>query len=88
MFSNHLLTSSSCFFLFSPLEISKVRINLFHMSAGKDPLVLPDEQGAQPAVLTEKVYVPTKDYPDVSDLLVVKNIFLRAWFRGQISNRI
>lgn len=44
-------------------EISKVRINLFQVSGGKNPLVLPDEQGAQ-VTLTEKVYVPIKDYPD------------------------
>jgi protein quaking len=45
-------------------EISKVRINLFQVSGGKDPLVLPEEEGAQ-VTLTEKVYVPVKDYPDV-----------------------
>ena len=59
----------SCFFFsISIAEISKVRINLFHMSAGKDPLVLPEEQGAHVS-MTEKVYVPTKDYPDVSSLI-------------------
>ncbi|OQV18058.1 Protein held out wings [Hypsibius exemplaris] len=44
-------------------EISKVRINLFHMTGEKDPLILPEEQGTQ-VTLTEKVYVPTKTHPD------------------------
>ena len=46
-------------------EISKVRINLFQLNGGKEPLVLPEEQGAA-VDLTDKVYVPVKEYPDVS----------------------
>lgn len=44
-------------------EISKVRINLFQLNGGKEPLVLPEEQGAA-VDLTDKVYVPVKEYPD------------------------
>lgn len=47
-------------------EISKVRINLFQLNGGKEPLILPEEQGAVAVDLTDKVYVPVKEYPDVS----------------------
>jgi hypothetical protein len=47
-------------------EIAKVRSSLFQINgAKKDPLVLPDAEGA-PTTLTEKVYVPVKEHPDVS----------------------
>ena len=47
-------------------EIGKVRGNLFQINGKKaDPLVLPDASGP-PVTLSEKVYVPIKDYPDVS----------------------
>jgi protein quaking len=47
-------------------EIAKVRASLFQINgAKKDPLVLPEAEGA-PTTLTEKVYVPVKDHPDVS----------------------
>ncbi|GAU98288.1 hypothetical protein RvY_09452-2 [Ramazzottius varieornatus] len=45
-------------------EISKVRINLFQLNGGKEPLILPEEQGAVAVDLTDKVYVPVKEYPD------------------------
>jgi len=45
-------------------EIGKVRGNLFQINGKKaDPLVLPDASGP-PVTLSEKVYVPIKDYPD------------------------
>jgi len=48
------------------LEIAKVRSSLFQINgAKKDPLVLPDAEGT-PTTLTEKVYVPVKEHPDVS----------------------
>jgi hypothetical protein len=54
-----------CFFGFVS-EIGKVRGNLFQINGKKnEPLVLPDATGA-PVSLSEKVYVPLKDHPDVS----------------------
>ena len=52
------------FHLFS--EIGKVRGNLFQINGKKnEPLVLPDAAG--PSIsLSEKVYVPIKEFPDVS----------------------
>lgn len=45
-------------------EIGKVRGNLFQINGKKaDPLVLPDVTGP-PVTLSEKVYVPIKDYPE------------------------
>jgi protein quaking len=45
-------------------EIGKVRGNLFQINGKKnEPLVLPDATGA-PINLSEKVYVPIKEYPD------------------------
>jgi len=45
-------------------EIGKVRGNLFQINGKKqDPLVLPDATGP-PVTLSEKVYVPIKDYPE------------------------
>jgi protein quaking len=47
-------------------EIGKVRGNLFQINGKKnEPLVLPDAAGA-PVSLSEKVYVPLKDHPEVS----------------------
>ena len=52
--------------MFSLTEIGKVRGNLFQINGKKqDPLVLPDAAGP-PVTLSEKVYVPIKEYPDVS----------------------
>lgn len=45
------------------LEINRVRVNLFQLGA-KDALPLPEPTG-QTIQLTEKLYVPVKDYPDV-----------------------
>ena len=46
-------------------EIGKVRGNLFQINGKKnEPLVLPDAAG--PSIsLSEKVYVPIKEFPDV-----------------------
>ena len=55
------------FFFFSFFsEIGKVRGNLFQINGKKnEPLVLPDAAG--PSIsLSEKVYVPIKEFPDVS----------------------
>ena len=52
------------YFYFS--EIGKVRGNLFQINGKKqEPLSLPEAAGA-PVTLSEKVYVPIKEYPDVS----------------------
>ena len=46
-------------------EIGKVRGNLFQINGKKnEPLVLPEVSGP-PVTLSEKVYVPIKEYPDV-----------------------
>ena len=58
-------------FLFFIAEIGKVRGNLFQINGKKaDPLVLPDVTGP-PVTLSEKVYVPIKDYPEVITLLKI-----------------
>lgn len=45
-------------------EIGKVRGNLFQINGKKaDPLILPDGSGP-PVTLSEKVYVPIKEYPE------------------------
>jgi len=51
---------------FCVTEISRVRGSLFHLSGVKsEPLELPEACG--PVVtLSEKVYVPVKEHPDVS----------------------
>lgn len=52
------------YFLFS--EIARVRASLFQINGvKKEPLVLPEPDGAV-TTLTEKVYVPVKEHPDVS----------------------
>lgn len=47
-------------------EIARIRSNLFHMSGTKnEPLDLPEASGTV-LTLSEKVYVPVKEHPDVS----------------------
>ena len=46
------------------VEINKVRVTLFNLE--KKPLTLPDEDGGPKVSLTEKLYVPVKEHPDVS----------------------
>jgi len=56
-------------FLFT--EIGKVRGNLFQINGTeKKPMVLPEAVGTA-VNLSEKVYVPVKEFPDVS--LIKKN---------------
>lgn len=46
-------------------EITKVRASLFEVNGvKKEPLVLPEPDGA-PVTITEKVFVPVKDHPEV-----------------------
>ncbi|KAF9821786.1 hypothetical protein SFRURICE_001897 [Spodoptera frugiperda] len=46
-------------------EIAKVRASLFQINGvKKEPLVLPEPEGVV-TTLTEKVYVPVKEHPDV-----------------------
>lgn len=55
--------------LYSLSEIAKVRASLFQINGvKKEPLVLPEAEGMV-TTLTEKVYVPVKEHPDVSILL-------------------
>jgi protein quaking len=44
-------------------EINKVRVSLFQFEFNKDELELPEADGTV-SVVTEKVYVPVKDFPD------------------------
>ena len=54
------------FLIFFVAEIAKVRASLFQISGvKKEPLVLPEPEG-DITTLTEKVYVPVKEHPDVS----------------------
>lgn len=53
-------------FHFVCLEIGRVRANLFQISGHeKKPMILPDAVGST-VNLSEKVYVPVKEFPDVS----------------------
>jgi hypothetical protein len=45
-------------------EISRVRVNLFQLGS-KEGICLPEPVGP-PMQLTEKLYVPAKDHPEVS----------------------
>ncbi len=58
----------TCFgFIFT--EIGKVRGNLFQINGNeKKPMVLPDAVGVA-VNLSEKVYVPVKEFPDVSAII-------------------
>uniref|UniRef100_A0A336LT59 CSON003657 protein n=1 Tax=Culicoides sonorensis TaxID=179676 RepID=A0A336LT59_CULSO len=52
-------------------EIAKVRASLFQINGvRKEPLELPEPDG-QAITLNEKVYVPTKEHPDVSLILLL-----------------
>lgn len=53
-----------CFRFFT--EIARVRASLFQINGvKKEPLILPEPEGPV-TTLTEKVYVPVKEHPDVS----------------------
>lgn len=55
-------------------EIGRVRSSLFQVDGvKKEPLVLPEPDG-EPTTLTEKVFVPVKDHPDVSTITKYLNI--------------
>lgn len=59
-------------------EIAKVRASLFQISGvKKEPLVLPEPEG-DITTLTEKVYVPVKEHPDVS--IMTRNKKNRVFF--------
>lgn len=59
----------SFFFSLLIAEIAKVRASLFQISGvKKEPLILPEPDG-DITTLTEKVYVPVKEHPDVSNSL-------------------
>jgi len=64
-------------------EIGKVRGNLFQINGYvKEPLILPEGSGP-PVIHSEKVYVPVKEHPDVSILILfyLSNIlFLLIFF--------
>lgn len=62
-------TASYCFYIFFFVaEIAKVRASLFQINGvKKEPLILPEPDGPV-TTLTEKVYVPVKEHPDVSSI--------------------
>ena len=54
-------------------EIGKVRGNLFQINGYvKEPLILPEGSGP-PVIHSEKVYVPVKEHPDVSIIILLFN---------------
>lgn len=57
-----------------------MRSSLFQVNGmKKEPLILPEAQGTT-ATLTEKVFVPVKEHPDVSTILRIP--FLISLFQG------
>lgn len=61
-------------------EIAKVRASLFQINGvKKEPLILPEPEGIV-TTLTEKVYVPVKEHPDVSTLLSLSLFSLKLYF--------
>lgn len=67
---------------FDLLEIGKVRGNLFQINGTeKKPMVLPDAVGAA-VNLSEKVYVPVKEFPDVRQSCHSKHLSVDSfnWF--------
>lgn len=60
-------------------EISRVRVALFQFEfTKKEDLQLPEAEG-EAQVITEKVFVPAKEHPDVSYTLVYDEIKISAW---------
>ena len=56
-------------------EIAKIRGSLFQISGNAKPEALPEPQGTV-VTLTEKVYVPVREHPDVSILSCTLACFL------------
>ena len=57
-------------------EIGKVRGNLFQINGNeKKPMVLPEPIGTA-ANLSEKVYVPVKEFPDVTHPITFNPYFM------------
>lgn len=54
------------------VEINRVRLHLFHQTANKEPLDLPEESGPL-VTLAEKLYVPVKDFPEVG--AITKHVY-------------
>lgn len=62
-----------------------MRANLFHINGGaKEPLSLPDPVGAS-VTLSDKVYVPVKEHPEVSNALCGSSIHLASRDRAPSS---
>lgn len=56
-----------------------MRASLFQINGvKKEPLVLPEPDGPV-TTLTEKVYVPVKEHPDVSILFIYKACFAKRF---------
>lgn len=74
-------------------EIAKVRSSLFQVNGmKKEPLILPEAQGTT-ATLTEKVFVPVKEHPDVSTVdFITKflnlSFYVHNIFHGTAANII
>lgn len=51
-------------------EISKVRVSLFQFEFAKDAMSnLPEPEG-EVTTMTEKIFVPVKEHPDVSNISI------------------
>lgn len=64
-------------------EIGRVRSSLFQVDGvKKEPLALPDAEGDM-VTLTEKVYVPVKDHPEVSlsNMIIFKYFTYYLFFK-------
>ena len=58
------------------LEINRVRVNLFQLGT-KEPVPLPEAAGPN-IQLTEKLYVPVKDHPEVCRYLIIMIFSIHA----------
>ena len=83
-------TYASLTLLWFPVsEIAKIRGSLFQISGNAKPEALPEPQGTV-VTLTEKVYVPVREHPDVSILsctlaylfVILRPSFISFFFIG------
>ena len=60
-------------------EINKVRVSLFHLNTNKETMSLPEPVGAV-VTLSEKVFVPVKEYPEVRIIFIFSTFLsLSEW---------
>lgn len=67
-------------------EIAKVRASLFQINGvKKEPLLLPEADGMV-TTLTEKVYVPVKEHPDVSIEFLYNLTYYQCWLIANVDD--